>query len=108
MPHANKSLTKPLELVIVGAAPFQYLTKQKNVEIFAISMQNIKYSLNMAEKPIFNLATEISECYHNFLNVFSKETLNKNFLHLKYDYKIELIANSSFYASFIVVICFSL
>ena len=30
--------TKPLDLAFIGAAPFQYLAKQKNVEIFAVSI----------------------------------------------------------------------
>ena len=29
---------KPLDLAFIGAAPFQYLAKQKDMEIFAISM----------------------------------------------------------------------
>ena len=36
LPRAKES--KPLELAMIGAAPFQYLTKQKSVEIFGISM----------------------------------------------------------------------
>ena len=42
LPRAEKP-TKPLELAMVGAAPFQYLTKQKSVEIFGISMRDLKY-----------------------------------------------------------------
>ena len=35
--------TKPINLVFIGGAPFTYLAKQKNVEIFAISMRDIEY-----------------------------------------------------------------
>ena len=37
-----EDLIKFLELAIVNAALFQYLTKQKNVKIVAISIQDIK------------------------------------------------------------------
>ena len=38
--------TKLLDLAFIGAAPFQYLAKQKDMEIFAVSMQDIKNKLN--------------------------------------------------------------
>ena len=38
---ANKSATKPLELAMISATLLQYLTKQKNVEIFGISMRDL-------------------------------------------------------------------
>ena len=38
--------TKPLDLTFIGAALFQYLAKQKDVEIFAVSIQDIKNKLN--------------------------------------------------------------
>ena len=37
-PQKAKSSVKLLELAMIGAALFQYLTKQKDVEIFAVSM----------------------------------------------------------------------
>ena len=76
---------------MVGAAFFQYLTKQKGVEIFSISMRDLKYQLNKAEKPFTNPATVVLECYHEFLDVFSKEALDIVSLHSKYDHKIELV-----------------
>ena len=33
----------------------------------------------------------VLECYHDFLDVFSKEALDKVFPHFKYDYKIKLL-----------------
>ena len=76
LPRAEKP-TKPLELAMVGAAPFQYLTKQKGVEIFGISMRDLEYQLNKAKKPTTDPATVVPECYHEFLDVFSKKTLDK-------------------------------
>ena len=37
---------KPLDLVFIVAAPFQYLAKQKNIEIFVVSIRDIKNELN--------------------------------------------------------------
>ena len=71
-PRAEKP-TKPLELAMVGATFFQYLTKQKGMEIFSISMRDLEYQLGKAEKPITNPAIVVPECYHKFLDVFSKE-----------------------------------
>ena len=76
-PRVKESPTKPLELAMVGAAPFQYLTKQKGVEIFGISMRDLEYQLNKAKKPTTDPATVVPECYHEFLDVFSKKTLDK-------------------------------
>ena len=71
-PKAKKSI-KPLDLAMVSTVLFQYLTKQKDVEIFTISMQNLKYQLNKAEKFITDPATKVPECYPNFLDIFSKK-----------------------------------
>ena len=89
-PRAKES-TRPLKLAMVGAAPFQYLTKQKGVEIFGISMRDLEYQLNKAEKPVTDPATVVPECYHEFLDVFLKETSDKVSPHSKYDHKIKLV-----------------
>lgn len=47
--------------------------------------------MNKAKKPVTNLATKISKCYHDFLNIFSKEDLDKILPHSKYDHKIKLL-----------------
>ena len=73
--HAKKP-TKPLELAMVSAASFQYLTKQKSVEIFGISMRDLEYQLNKAENPATYSATVVFDCYHNFLDIFLKEASN--------------------------------
>ncbi|MCJ1264767.1 hypothetical protein MMC22_004642 [Lobaria immixta] len=75
---------KSLDLAFIGAAPFQYLAKQKNVEIFAnsmrdiedeenaISMKDIEYQLNKIAKTPPDSKTVVPEEYHEFLDVFSK------------------------------------
>lgn len=72
----SKPEEKPLQLAMIGAAPFAYLAKQKDVEIFAISMRDIEYQLNKDERPPTDPATKVPECYHEFLDVFSKEASN--------------------------------
>lgn len=76
---------------MISAVLFQYLTKEKNVEIFAVSMQDLKYQLNKAKKSVTNFATKVLECYCDFLNVFSKENSDKVASHFKYDHKIKLL-----------------
>ena len=95
--------TKPLDLAFIGAAPFQYLAKQKNVEIFAISMQdienelntismkNIEYQLNKTVKAPTDPKTMVSEEYHEFLDIFSKEVLDTLLPYSKYDHQIHLL-----------------
>lgn len=61
-------------------------------------MQNLEYQLNKAEKPVTNPAIKVLECYHDFLDVFSKEDLDKISLHSKYDYKIKLLNRGKNYS----------
>lgn len=77
---------------MIDVALFAYLAKQKNMEIFAISMQNIEYQLNKDEKPLTNPATKMPKCYHKFLDVFSKEASNTMSAHLKHNYMIKLLS----------------
>ena len=78
--------------------PFQYLAKQKDVEIFAvsmrdiknklnaISMKDIKYQLNKTVKTPTNPKTVVSKEYHKFLNIFSKEAFDTLLSHSKYNH----------------------
>ena len=77
---------------MIGVAPFQYLAKQEGMEVFAILMQNIKYQLNKDKRPPINPATKVPECYHNFLNVFSKEASNILSAYLKHNHVIRLFS----------------
>ena len=90
--------TKPLDLALIGAAPFQYLARQKDVEIFAVSMQDIEnelntilmkdieYQLNKMVKTPTDPKTMISKEYHKFLDVFSKEALDTLSPYSKYNH----------------------
>ena len=57
-------------------------------------MQDLKYQLNKAEKPITDPATVVPECYHEFLDVFTKKTSDEVSQHLKYNHKIKLVNGS--------------
>ena len=54
-------------------------------------MQNIDYQLNKDKMPPINPATKMPECYHNFLDVFSKETSNTVSAHSKHNHVICLL-----------------
>ena len=95
--------TKPLDLAFIGVAPFQYLTKQKDVKIFAVFMQdiknelnvilmkNIEYQLNKTAKTPTNPNTVVLKEYHKFFDVFSKEALDTLSPHSKYNHQICLL-----------------
>ena len=90
--------TKLLNLAFIGTAPFQYLAKQKDVEIFMVFMQdietelnailikNIKYQLNKTAKAPTDSKTVVAKEYHKFLDVFLKKALDTLLPHLKYDH----------------------
>ena len=95
--------TKLLDLAFIGAAPFQYLAKQKDVEIFAVSMQDIKNKLNAilmkdiknqlnkTAKTLTNPKTVVFKEYHKFLDVFLKEASDTLLPHSKYNHQIRLL-----------------
>ena len=95
--------TKPLDLAFIGAALFQYLAKQKDMEIFAVSMRDIKnklnaismkeikYQLNKTVKAPTDPKTMVPEEYHKFLDIFSKEASDTLSPHSKYDHQIRLL-----------------
>ena len=94
---------KLLDLAFIGAALFQYLAKQKDVKIFAISMQDIenelniilikdiKYQLNKTAKASTNPKTMVLKEYYKFLDVFLKEALDTLLSHSKYNQQIRLL-----------------
>ena len=94
---------KSLDLAFIGATPFQYLAKQKDVKIFAVSMQDIenelnaismkdiKYQLNKMVKTSIDPKTVVLKEYHKFLDIFSKEVSDTLSPHSKYDHQIRLL-----------------
>ena len=83
--------TKPINLAFIGGAPFTYLAKQKDVEIFAISMRDIKYQLKKANKIPTDPKTVVPEEYHKFLNIFLKKASDTLSEHSKYNHRIRFL-----------------
>ena len=92
-PSVEQADNKPLDLAFIGGAPFVHLVKSKKqkAEIFAISMRDIKYQLNKGAKPLTDPKTVVPAEYHDYLDVFSKETSDTLRPYGKYDHKIELL-----------------
>ena len=104
---------RPLDLAFVGKTSFKYLAKQKEVEIFSISIQDINerlevlqeavaevtavsaddinFQMNKTDNPPTNPKTVLLEEYHNFLDVFSKEASDIVAAHSKYNHRIRLL-----------------
>ena len=83
--------TKPINLVFIGGESFTYLVKQKDVEIFAISMRDIKYQLEKATNTPLDPKTMVLEEYHKFLDIFLKEASDTLSEHSKYDHRIRFL-----------------
>lgn len=88
---ARLLLVREKHLAFIDAAPFQYLAKQKDVEIFTISMQDIEYQLSKTAKTLTDPKTVVPEEYHEFLDVFSKKASDTLTPHSKYDHQIRLL-----------------
>lgn len=83
---------KALEICMIGSTPFMWIVKKKNHEIFAISIKNIKKVLN--SRQLTDSATVLSEEYHEFLDVFSKQLANSLPSHWLYNHHIHLKPDS--------------
>ena len=58
------------------------------VEAAAVSTDDINFQMNKTNKAPTDPKTVVSEKYHDFLNVFSKEALDTVTEHCKYDHRI--------------------
>ena len=87
----------PLDLALIGAAPFLQLARSKKskhrAEIFAVSMRDVEYQLNKGTKPPTDPKTVVPAEYHDYLDVFSKQASDTLSQHSKFDHKIELLKN---------------
>jgi hypothetical protein len=80
-----------IEIHSIAIASFNILSRQKNVEIFAVSMKNLKIQLKKQENnTIINSKSVMSFEYHDFLNVFFKEKVDILSFHRKHDHRIKL------------------
>ena len=88
----NKTLTKgtkPLQINMISAAAFAIYSRKKNHELLAISLRDIEKALS--DKPRSDPATLLSECYYDYLDVFSRADSDKLAPHRPYDYDIPLM-----------------
>ena len=81
---------KPLEMAMIGAAAYRLLSKQKDVELFSISLKDIEYQLNKEDRPPTDPKTVVPPDYHEFLDVFSKAASDTLAPHRPYDHRIIL------------------
>jgi RNase H-like domain found in reverse transcriptase/Reverse transcriptase (RNA-dependent DNA polymerase)/Integrase zinc binding domain/Integrase core domain/Aspartyl protease/Chromo (CHRromatin Organisation MOdifier) domain len=87
------SKSKPLDLCMIGAAPFATLIKRKNVEVFAISMRDIEKALS--PKKYVDPAAKLPTIYHDILDAFSKADADTLPPRRPYDHKINLEAGKT-------------
>ena len=81
---------KPIDCALIGAAAYKSLTKEKDVQLFAISLRDIDYQLNKESSTPTDPKTKVPEEYHDFLKVFSKAEPDELAPHRPYDHRILL------------------
>ena len=90
VPRIDPKPSKPVDVAIIGAESYRYLTHCKAVKVYAISMKDIDDQLNKESRPPTDPKLVVPPEYHEFLDVFSKidsDTLSPHRLH---DHKILL------------------
>ncbi len=89
--YLNDESKNAIEIHFIAAASFNILSRQKNVEIFAVFMKNLKIQLKKQESnTVIDSKSVVSFEYHDFLNVFFKEKIDILSSHRKHDHRIEL------------------
>ena len=78
----------PLEIRLIGAAPFAHVAKQPRIELFSATMRDIEKAL--APKTYTNPATILPLEYYDYLSVFSQNEADKLPSYRPCDHKIEL------------------
>jgi hypothetical protein len=79
-----------LEIYSIATASFNTLFRQKDVEIFAVSMKNLNIQLKKQDsKEVTDLKSVVFVEYCDFLNVFSKKKADILSFHRKHDHRIE-------------------
>lgn len=78
-----------LKICIIKTAPFAQLAKNLKVDLFTATMTDIEKALK--KKPYSNPATLLPEKYQDFLDMFSREEVDKLPLHRLNDHKIDIM-----------------
>jgi hypothetical protein len=80
-----------IEIHSIAVASFNTLSRQKDVEIFAVFMKNLKIQLKKQDSStVTDPKSVILSKYHDFLNVFFKKKADILSSHRKHDHRIEL------------------
>ena len=80
-----------LNISMIGAAPFMHLVKKPMSQVFTVSIHDIEKAL--APKIYVDPVRLVPPCYHEFLDVFSREQADKLLASHPYDHKIRLQEN---------------
>jgi len=91
--NRDTSHLPPLNICQIGPAPFRRLTRFKDAVIFAVTIRDIEKALE--PKPEIDPRTKLPQCYHDYLDVFSKKAADKLPEHRPYDHKIILESGKS-------------
>ncbi len=92
---------KPVNIVMIKAAAYRTLAKNKKIKIFFLIISEINKALSSVEgsaklnemtsvMSLKKLKKKLPIVYHDFLNVFDREKATQLPLHRSYDHKIEL------------------
>ena len=79
---------KKIDIAIIEAVSFNYLSKKRTCQITAISMRDLEIALN--DKLEIDPATVLPPEYHEFLDVFSKAIADRLPKHRTYNHTILL------------------
>jgi hypothetical protein len=80
-----------IEIHSIAVVPFNTLSRQKDVKIFAVSMKNLEIQLKKQDSnKVTDPKSVMSSKYHDFLNVFFKKKADILPPHRKHDHRIEL------------------
>ncbi len=89
--YLNDESESAIEIHSIAAAPFNTLSRQKDVEIFAVSMKDLEIQLKkQGSSTVTDPKSVVPSEYHDFLDVFSKEKADILPPHRKHDHRIEL------------------
>ena len=76
----------PLEIKMIATAPFFHVCKQEKVELFSVSLKDIKKAFQFKRRT--DPATKLFHEFHEFFELFSEKKANKLPPHRPYDHKI--------------------
>ena len=77
-----------LDIAAIGAAPFDMWAKRYPMEVFAVSLRDIKKAFE--PKKHIDPTVKLPKEYHGFLNIFSRQEADTLPVHCLYDHKIPL------------------